>query len=436
MIEKLSRTRRNLALALVGLVVAWFAWTIRSVLNPVLLGYLCAFILAPIVRAVEKRGRSWRSAVNVTFAGGFLLAIVVSLLLVLQTAMIGKRILEETRREAPTVAVTAAGSESTQAAGPEDAGTAEEPAAEDPVPVTETTAIGENPRLDLPDVPPAVLQRSRLELRVQSKVDQVLASLGDLAPVEGVRVDLADLRRTAVGLLSSEGSKEVGRSALDFARSLVQRLAGLAGLFLLLPLYTYYFLFVSRDVESFLQRYLPKRERGRITRVTKEIGQIVANFFRGRLSICFLKGLVLSIGLWIAGIEFAFLFGMLAGFLSIVPFFGPFLGFLLAFLSGVLFEEQHALLPALVKTGVVFGAGELIEGYYLVPKVLGDSLGLHPLVVFVALLAGGAALGTLGVIVALPLTASLVTLFREFVLPALKDWADEGPEPEAPASGG
>ena len=83
------------------------------------------------------------------------------------------------------------------------------------------------------------------------------------------------------------------------------------------------------------------------------------------------------------------------------------------------------MILALVRTGVVFGVGEALEGYVLIPKILGDSLGLHPLVVFVALLAGGAALGTLGILIALPLTAVLVILFKEFVQPAIRDFAEE-----------
>jgi predicted PurR-regulated permease PerM len=80
------------------------------------------------------------------------------------------------------------------------------------------------------------------------------------------------------------------------------------------------------------------------------------------------------------------------------------------------------------RASVVFGVGELLEGYVLVPKILGDRLGLHELVVFAALLAGGAALGMLGLLIALPLTAALVILFQEFVKPALEQLAEEPDE--------
>jgi predicted PurR-regulated permease PerM len=103
---------------------------------------------------------------------------------------------------------------------------------------------------------------------------------------------------------------------------------------------------------------------------------------------------------------------------------GAFGGFVLAAVVGIL---EHGVIGSLVRAVLVFGAGEIFEGYVLVPRILGDKLGLHPLVVFFALFAGGAALGMLGLLIALPLTATLVVLFQEFVLPALKQFADEAP---------
>ncbi len=76
----------------------------------------------------------------------------------------------------------------------------------------------------------------------------------------------------------------------------------------------------------------------------------------------------------------------------------------------------------------MFGLGEVIEGYVLVPKILGNSLGLHPVVVMVSVFAGGAALGMFGLLIAIPLTASLVIVTRELVLPALAQFADEDGE--------
>ena len=73
----------------------------------------------------------------------------------------------------------------------------------------------------------------------------------------------------------------------------------------------------------------------------------------------------------------------------------------------------------------MFGVAELIEGYVLLPAILGDSLGLHPVVVLLSVFVGGAALGMFGFLIALPLAAALVIIAREMVLPALADFADE-----------
>jgi predicted PurR-regulated permease PerM len=188
------------------------------------------------------------------------------------------------------------------------------------------------------------------------------------------------------------------------------------------PLYTYYFLFVIGDLHGSIQRYFPRRERVRLSRVFERVGRVISSFFRGRLTVAFAKGLFLAFGLMALDMPYAFLFGMLSGALSIIPFVGAFGGFVLALVVGIL---DHGVIGSLWRSAVVFGAGELVEGYVLVPKILGDELGLHPLVVFFALLAGGAALGMLGLLIALPLTATLVILFQEFVSPALRQFADE-----------
>ena len=105
-----------------------------------------------------------------------------------------------------------------------------------------------------------------------------------------------------------------------------------------------------------------------------------------------------------------------------MPFVGAFIGGVLAFaVANLSLPFGHALLWIVV----IFSSAEMIEGYILIPKIIGDSLGLHPLVVLFSVFLGGAALGVFGLLLALPLTASLLILVREFVLPALADLADE-----------
>jgi predicted PurR-regulated permease PerM len=380
MLERLSPARRNLALLALGAVALWFCWIVRGVLNPLLIGYLLAFILHPLVVRVEKRGMSRRSAVNLIFASGFLLAVLMTIGLVSQLR---------------ALAIEVYGNIKSLAAAPEG-------------------------------------QELPLHDRLQDKLDEFTLTLNgwglDVKPIAVPELDT--VRELAVKFFNAHGDT-AGRTGLLWAGrglSFVARFVGgvlsAAGLFLLVPLYTYYFLFVLGPMHESIRRYFPRRERARLTRVAERIGEVVASFFRGRLSVAFFKGLFLAVGLTIADMPYGFLFGMLSGFLSIVPFVGAFAGFVLALFVGIL---DHGVIGSIVRAGLVFGAGELVEGYVLVPRILGEKLGLHPLVVFFALLAGGAALGMLGLLLALPITAALVILIQEFVLPALRQFADESP---------
>jgi len=377
MLERLSRTRRNLALALLGTLVLWFAWTVRSVLNPLIIGYLLAYILVPLVAGLERRGHSRRTAVNAIFASGFLLA--TGMLLGVFVQM-----------RALTLDVVAS--------------------------------------LSAPAEPGR--ERVPLTQKLQHRVDEFTTTLRSwgLEVEDWSLPDLEGARTQARAFLDEHG-EEAGRTGLSLATGGVRLLGRFVGgvvsalgLLFLVPLYTYYFLFVIADVHTAIRRYFPRRERERLTRVFERIGEVISSFFRGRLAVAFLKGLFLAVGLSALRMPYGFLLGMLAGLLSIIPFVGAFGGFVLALLVAV---PELGILGAAWRAAVVSGAGEMVEGYVLVPRILGDRLGLHPLVVFFALLAGGAALGMLGLLVALPLTATLVILFQEFVRPALRQFADE-----------
>jgi predicted PurR-regulated permease PerM len=138
--------------------------------------------------------------------------------------------------------------------------------------------------------------------------------------------------------------------------------------------------------------------------------------------VCLCKGSFLAIGLWLSGVQYPVLIGLGTGFLTLIPFVGSLVGFVVALLFAFL---DYEVLSALLRAGIVFLLAELLENYVLIPKILGDSLGLHPIVVICSLLAGVAALGMFGLLIALPLAASLVILAREFVLPVLADLADQ-----------
>jgi predicted PurR-regulated permease PerM len=371
MIERLPRLWRNAALLLLAALVLWFCWTIRAVINPLLIGYLCAYILHPAVQKLEDRGFSRRSAVLLIFLGGFLLAAGIGFGLFIQS----KKLVQE------------------------------------------------------------VVTNEAVREKISTQFEEVRAGLDERFPgLIPSREEIPDLGEAMVWLRefvvshqdTAQRAKEVtvvaAGGAFDLIGDVLGTLVAIGGLFLLVPLYTYYMLFEIGRVNAWFKKYIPRMERERVTRVASQIGAVLSNFFRGRLVVCLLKGGIIALGLFATGVPYAFLFGMLGGFLSLIPFVGPFIAFLGAFLVGVI---DHGVVGSLVRSGAVFGVAEVLEGYVFIPKIMGDSLGLHEVVVLFALIAGGAALGMFGILISLPLTATIVILFRELVVPALTAWVEE-----------
>ncbi|MCC6407296.1 MAG: AI-2E family transporter [Planctomycetes bacterium] len=383
MLERLSPARRNLALLVVGLLVVWFSWTVRTVLNPVILGYLLAYVLHPLVETLERRGWSRRTAVNLIFATFALLMALTALSLFWQ----GKALFEQI---------------SSMFASSDDA----------KVPALQA-------RLDtaLADLQQLLLKWGVLQAGTEAK------------PLEpwSLHAVFDALRNWWRSEMGTEASARAGAAAAEGLFGAVKRVSGsvmsVVSLVFLLPIYTYFLLFELERIHTFVRRYLPRRERERIARIGEQIGEVLASFFRGRLFVCLLKGLFLTVALFLCGVPYAVLLGFLGGILALVPVVGPVVAFLLAFLVAML--EFDSVMQALMWVGGIYGIAEVIEGYVLIPKILGDSLGLHPVVVILALTIGGAALGLFGLLVALPLTATVIILVRELILPALRVLADE-----------
>lgn len=391
MIDRLSPLARNLALIALFLLLAWFCWVVRSVLNPLILGYLLAFILHPLVLRLEKRGWTRGKAVNVIF-GTFAVG-----LLLLGTAVFfqGRSLV-------------------TSFASDEGFGKKIDARIDEAIQGHQkelqwlVALLPQRPGAE-PAAPPGAEPRPAPAVSSDD--------LWKLAR-EWWQNYLSEGQRSKVG--------ELGVQAGQLAWVFVQRVFGgvleLLGLIVLWPIYTYFLLFELERIHTFVKRYLPHQERDRIVRIGGQIGEVLASFFRGRLLVCLAKGSFLALGLWIAGVPYALLLGLTTGFLSLIPFVGSAIGNGLTFVIAMI---DQGLVDALWRTGIVFLLAELLENYILIPKILGDSLGLHPVVVIFAIMAGGASMGMFGLLLALPITASLVILAREFLLPVLAQMADK-----------
>lgn len=177
----------------------------------------------------------------------------------------------------------------------------------------------------------------------------------------------------------------------------------------LIPVVTFYLL---RDWDLLIQGIrdmLPRSMEAEVSKTASDVDKVLSAFLRGQLMVMIALGVIYSVGLSLVGLEFASLIGMGAGLLSIVPYLGSIIGVLVA--AGVaIFQFQDAF--HLVMVLLVFGVGQMAEGMYLTPKLVGDQIGLHPVTVIFAVLAGGQLFGFLGILLALPVAAVLNVLVR------------------------
>jgi predicted PurR-regulated permease PerM len=186
-------------------------------------------------------------------------------------------------------------------------------------------------------------------------------------------------------------------------------LIGIIANILLLPVVLFYLL---RDWDGFVSsmgELVPREWHDKTVSIAKEIDQVLAEFLRGRLTVMLAMSAFYALGLWLAGLDMALPIGLIAGLLGFVPYLGIALGLSLALLVAALqFTSFGQVVPVLL----VFGIGQLLEGMVLTPKLVGNRIGLHPVIVIFALLAGGQLFGFAGLLLALPVSAAIAVALR------------------------
>lgn len=177
----------------------------------------------------------------------------------------------------------------------------------------------------------------------------------------------------------------------------------------LIPVVTFYLLCDWAKITTSISSVLPIHSEKNITNMAKECGMVLSSFFRGQLLVMVCLGIIYAVGLWLVGLNVGILIGIFAGILSIVPYLGFISGLLLALLACT--TQFHNWIHILMVLGV-FCVGEIAESFILVPSLVGDRVGLHPVVVIFAILAGGKLFGFVGVLLAVPTSAVIVVLLR------------------------
>ena len=398
MIEDLSPRKRNIALALLAALVLWFAWSIRAVVNPLLLGYLLAFIVLPLVRKLKARGLGHGVAVTVVFFAMGTISLVTGAAFLAQSQDLVEDVL--------AVPTSAAGA----------------PELEPNAPPGAALEGGEHPE--------SSETHSWLDRTLHQGSEWLERWVGP-GWFGSDRWSSENLLAWARGyLLENEQAKDVATNAGISAARVLGRLVGRAAdavfgigsLVFLVPLYAFFWLFEIERLHLWVEAHLPVRYRAQFTSIGSQVGEIISSFFRGRVFISVIKGIGITLGFWAAGAPYPLLVGMTGGVLGLLPFVGGLAGFAIGALAASL---SYPWFAAILLSGAIFSLMELFEGYVLMPRVLGKSLGLSDVAVLFSVTAGGAALGLLGVLIALPLAAVFKVLFLEFVEPALQQFASE-----------
>ncbi len=237
----------------------------------------------------------------------------------------------------------------------------------------------------------------------------------------------ADIQGGAAGAMKGVSGFVVGFFGLVLSG--LGRIAGSAGSFLGMTLSAVLTLVVAfylmLDFEKFLDRtghLIPKEYEERSLRIFKRIDSQISGFLRGQLTVCIIVGVLVTLAMSLLGVKYAVLIGVAAGVFNVIPYLGPVMGGIPAVVITMLdtyqpeAESGANLGPMVLRVGlvvVVFTAIQTLDGMVISPKILGDQLDLHPMVILFALLLGGALFGLFGMLAAVPVACVVRVLIEE-----------------------
>lgn len=375
---------RFVLIAAAILLLLWIAFLLRTVLTPLLAALALAYIFNPLITHLQR----WhiRRIVSVTL----LYIVMTTLLLTAGVVLTGRVISQATDlRDQFPVYVDAA-----------------------------TDWLRRNPYLQPADVLSGWVGVPSAASAPASQEAPAVSSLLTSQPASAPATDDFWLSLKPV-------IREHGLAALNATVAFMQKAFfnayTLLALLVLVPMYTFFFLWRFNDIVAAVRAHLPAAYRDGIVHVCRTIDQAIADFFRGRLVVCVLIGLCLGMGWQMIGLKKGLLLGLFAGVLNLVPFMSVFAlipALFLAFTQAASAGHPWAA-PVLLTMGV-FVAVQALESFALSPLIESQANGLHPITTVVALLIGAEAAGLLGMLLAIPVASTLKTLATQFLLPPIR----------------
>lgn len=213
-----------------------------------------------------------------------------------------------------------------------------------------------------------------------------------------------------------KSASELIQSMLEKISSSGSRIVSWGVNILLIPVILFYMMRDWNNMVAHIHRQIPRRHEPTVVELASEIDQRLGRFIRGQGMVMLTLAAYYAIGLWIAGLKLALIIGIGAGLVSFVPYLGVISGVLVA--SIAMLVQQSGDMTVLLWVWLVFGVGQALEQMILTPLLMGEAIGLHPVWIIFAILAGGQLFGFIGVLLALPVAAALAVLARH----ALSRW--------------
>ena len=336
------------------LFTGWLVWLLGPVLTPFLISALLAYMADPIVNRLERLGLTRVTAVGVVFLVVTLLLVGVLLLII-------------------------------------------------PVLVRETVDLFER----LPGYVEKLQERTLplVEEYLDITLDPETFDAAQLRTlIEENFANIASAARTTWGYISDQGGRFI---------------IWITGLFLI-PLVTFYLMRDWHRALDALRDLLPRKIEPVVVRLTQDCDEALGGFLRGQLLVMLGQGTIYAVGLWMIGLNNGLAIGAIAGLVSFVPYLGAIIGVSLAVITALIQETGsfglgvESRLVFLILVAVVFTVGQLVESFVLTPNLIGDRIGMHPILVIFTVLAGGFLFGFIGVLLALPVAAAGTVLVRFF----------------------
>ncbi|HFI0173919.1 TPA: AI-2E family transporter [Streptococcus suis] len=220
-------------------------------------------------------------------------------------------------------------------------------------------------------------------------------------------------RPTALEMLNKVNDQVVAyaqkfsSSAVNWASNLISTASQIIVAVLIMPFILFYLLRDGQHLSKHITQYLPTKWRNPIGTVLTDVNSQLANYVRGQVTVAIIVALMFSVMFSIIGLSYPITLGVMAGFLNLIPYLGSFLAMIPAVILGLIAGPVM-----LIKVLIVFMVEQTIEGRFVTPLIIGSSLNIHPITILFVLLTAGQMYGVLGVLLGIPIYASIKELVK------------------------